>query len=542
MFPPPAEVLAKREGAIADTPLPLLLQAIFAAGRTVTLDLRLRGLEKRIQFEDGSPVACRSNLLHETLGKFLVSKGKLTEDEHQQALQDSVRTGKRIGELLVTQAKVSAFELYKLMQANLALRILDAFRWADATWRLHGDSEPAELALRMNPAQLVLTGCAGFVPFDVVAMQLAFTDGQRFALVPRPPHALSELKLSTREAKLVQVLRRRPTFDEAVSASGMEVEEAMRRIYALAVLGVVAFAEAVPEEAGPGASATPVPEPEREPLSPARGPRPMAPGPGPVAPHPDGATSSRPSAAPDALPEESDALRDALVSAYLDHRAKDPFDLLGVADDVSAADARRVFLDLADRFSPLRFRSPDLREKAEALLAARARAFGALADADQAALWRKRRAAAAEKVRGAARPSAAEQFRISTSLLDAAAQFAEGLRRLEAGNARGALEYFQYAADIEPRTLHRAHLAWARFLVDPARHARLALQELAEAARTDPGCGPAHFFAAQIHRAEGRLAEAEDAYRRAFKADPSDRRAQELALEMLRARRANARP
>src|SRR5690242_14890669 len=160
MFPTAAEVLARTEGTLAETPLPLLLQAIFAGERTATLDLRLRGLEKRIQFEDGAPVACRSNLLHETLGKYLVGKGKLAEDEYQEALRQSVETGKRMGELLTAQGRLSAFELYKHMQANLALRILDAFRWSEATWRLHGESEPAELALRMNPAQLVLTGCA----------------------------------------------------------------------------------------------------------------------------------------------------------------------------------------------------------------------------------------------------------------------------------------------------------------------------------------------------------------------------------------------
>ncbi len=497
MFPEPALVLAAREGTIADTPLPLLLHAIFAQGRTLTLELRLRGLEKRIQFEDGSPVACRSNLLHETLGKFLVSKGKLGEDEYQEALRESVQTGQRMGELLVSKGKLAPFELYKLMQANLALRILDAFRWSGAAWRLLDQAEPAELALRVNPAQLVLTGCAGFVPFEVVASQLAFTDEQRFALAPSPRHAVAELRLSTREAKLVQVLRRRPTFEEISRESGLDVEEAMRRLYALAVLGIVAFAAGGVAEA-PAAAATPTATPAT------------------------------------ALSEESDELRDALVAAYLDHRAKDPFDLLGLPDAASAADARRAFLALADRFSPLRFSSADLREKAEALLAARARAFAALADADQAALWRKRRVAAAEKARGAAGPTAAEQFRISTQLLDASTQFAEGVRRLEAGNPRGALEQFQFAADIEPRPATRAHLAWARFLVDPERHARLALGVLAEIARVDPGCAAAHLFAGEIHRARGAWAEAEEAFRRAQRADPQDRR----ALEMMRARKA----
>ena len=166
MFAAPATVLAPREGSLTDAPLPLLLHALHCEGRTVTLELKLRGLEKRIQLEGGSPVACRSNLLHETLGRFLVEKGKLTEERYQQALQGSVQTGKRMGEWLVAQGAIQPFELYRLMQANLATRILDAFRWSEATWRLTGESEAAELALKMNPAQLVLTGVCGFSPLS----------------------------------------------------------------------------------------------------------------------------------------------------------------------------------------------------------------------------------------------------------------------------------------------------------------------------------------------------------------------------------------
>jgi tetratricopeptide (TPR) repeat protein len=522
VFPTPAEILAPREGSVAETPLPLLLQALFAEGRTVTLELRLRALEKRIAFEDGSPVACRSNLLHETLGKFLVEKKKLTEEQYQEALRESVETGQRMGELLVSKKRLQPFELYKLMQANLALKILDAFRWSEASWRLVGESEPAELALRVNPAQLVLTGCAGFVPFEVVASQLAFPDDQRFALVAKPPHALSELKLSPKEARLAQVLRRRPTFDEAMRDSGLDVEEAMRRLFALAALGIVDFAEVVPAAAP--AATPPVP------ATPSAATPAVTP-----APSPTPAPAPAPAAAAGEVEDDDPELRDALVTSYLDHRTKDPFDLLGVAESAPALELRKAFLSLADRFSPLRFRSQDLKEKAEALLAARARAYGALADPDQATLWRKRRAAAAERAKGtSSRPSTAEQFRISTELLDASSQYQEGLRRLAAGNVRGALEQFQFAADIDPKPLTRAHLAWTRYLVDPERAAKGSLAELADVARADAGCNRAHFFSGEILRALGAWGEAEEAYRRAHRADPGDRRSQELALEAMR--------
>jgi hypothetical protein len=430
-----------------------------------------------------------------------------------------------MGELLVARKRLQPFEPYKLMQANLALRILDAFRWSEATWRLAADAAPAELALRMNPAQLVLTGCAAFVPFEVVASTLAFTDDQRFALVPSPPHAVSSLKLAPKEARLVQALRRRPTFEEATRESGLDVEETMRRLFAFAALGIVGFAEAVPETTAPVTSTSA--HPERS----AAGAESRGASPRPSPPAPAGGEGD---------PDDDDPdLRNALVSAYLEHRTQDPFDLLAIEEAAGAADARTAFLALADRFAPLRFRSADLREKAEALLAARARAYGALADPEQASLWRKRRAAARDRARSAAgRPSAAEQFRISTDLLDARSQFDEGLRRLAAGNPRGALEQLQFAADIEPRPLTRAHVAWARYLVDPERHAKLALGELAAIVRSDPGCAKAHFFAGEILRGQGAAADAEEAYRRAQRADPSDRRAQELALEMMRAKKA----
>jgi tetratricopeptide (TPR) repeat protein len=438
-----------------------------------------------------------------------------------------------MGELLVSQKLISAFDLYKVMQANLALKILDAFRWHDATYRLVGDAEPPELALRVNPAQLVLTGVTGFLAFDVVAQGLAFTDDQRFGLVPSPPHAWKGLRLSTRDSKLVQALRARPTFDELMQRTGIDVEEAMRRLYALTVLGFVAFTDALPAEAPrPTVPAAPAPAPASAGVAAA----PAAPPPVPV-PEAGPSEEEAPEETGAVVLEETDELKNALLGAYLNHRTQDPFELLGIPETADATAARKAFLALADRFAPVRFRSPDMREKADALLAARAKAYGELALPEQASLWRKRRAAAAEKAKGAARPSTQEQFRIKTDMLDASTQFAEATKRLEAGNFKGALEYFQFATDIEPSGVNRAHLAWARYLVDPARNGRLALTELAGLQKQEPSCNRAWYFAGEIQRSLGLYAEAEESFKRAYKTDLGDKKSQQLAVDMMRAKR-----
>ena len=518
MFPTPSQVLRQREGALDDTPFPLLLHSLMVEERTCMLELKVRQREKRILFEDGAPVGCQSNLLHETLGKYLVEKGRITEADYQKSLADSVSQGVQMDALLIQKGLISPFDLYKQLQANLAHKLLDCFRWTDAKYRLIADVELPDASVRMNTAQLILTGVASVMPFDAVATHFTFTDERRFGQMPGVD---AGLKLSSKDARLFQALRQRPTFTELMERTGFDTEMALRRLYALCLLEVAGFVEDVDARAaklavGVPVAPTPVPEPALGAV-----PSPMA-----AVQQAQGTPFS----------DEDEAARNALVSAFLAHRSKDPFALLEVPEDVQPVPLRKAFLAWADRYSPLRFQTPELREKAEALLAAYARAFGALSDAEQNHLWRKRRAAQREKERGSTRPSTAEQFRIRTDLLDATTQFEEAKRRLQARNFAGAFEYFEYACDIDPKPLYQAHRAFARYLMKPDAHGRQALQELQDVVRQEPGLEEGWAFLAEVAQGESQLPLAEDAYRKAFKLNPKNRRYVDLIQEISKRR------
>jgi hypothetical protein len=502
MFPAPSHVLRQREGTLAEVPLPLLLHALAAEERTCTLELKVRQREKRITFEEGAPVACVSNLLHETLGKFLVEKGKLNEADYQKALSESIQTGQEMGALLVQKGLISPFDLYKQLQANLGLSLLDCFRWTDARYKLIADVEAPATSVRTNTAQLILTGVASVMPFDAVATHFTFTDDRRFAQVP----GVEGPKLSAKDARLFQALRSRPTFSELLERTGFDTETGLRRLYALCIVGVADFSDAVDSRPAPAPAQVPVVVAEPAPTAPTGTP----------------------------FSDEDEAVRNALMSAFMSHRTQDPFALLGVPEDAQPLALRKAFLAMADRFNPLRFNTPDLKEKAEILLAAYARAFGVLQEPDLAALWRKRRAAAREKERGTGRPTTAEQFRIKTELLDGRTQFEQGKSRLETRNFAGAFEYFEYACDIEPRPMHMAYRAWARYLMKPEAHGKLALQELAEAVRQEPALEEGWYFLGEVSRGEGQWSQAEDAFRKAFKLNPKNRRYVDLIQETIK--------
>jgi tetratricopeptide (TPR) repeat protein len=158
-----------------------------------------------------------------------------------------------------------------------------------------------------------------------------------------------------------------------------------------------------------------------------------------------------------------------------------------------------------------------------------------LSEPDLAGLWRKRRAAAREKERGqTGRPSTAEQFRIKTDMLDGRTQFDQGKQRLETRNFSGAFEYFEYACDIEPRPMHLAYRAWARYLMKPEAHGKLVVQELTDVLRQEPGLEEGWYFLGEVSRGEGQWAQAEDAYRKAFKLNPKNRRYVDLIQETIK--------
>ena len=400
MFPPRRDVLRAKSGSLAQTPLPLLLHALLTEERSATLELKLRNLEKRVHFDAGSLVGCESNLLHETLGKALVAKGKLTEAQHHGLLSDSAATGKSMQALLLERQLVSGSELFKLMQANLGHTLLDAFRWADAQWKVL-PLEEVDTPIKMNTAQLVYTGAAQLPP-ETVASHFALGDEQVLALISNPQE---EIKLSAKDTRLIAALRKRSTIGALCTLPGLTREEALRKLYALCVLELADLAEVVDARPKPAAPPEPVVE-------------------------------IAPPIAPAGVPflDEDEGTMNLLASEFLSFRGKDAFDVLGVKVETQGAALQKAFLQKCEELSPARFRGADARGKAEILLMVYARAFGALSEPEQHALHRKRRETLEEQKRqGPKSKAAAEHFKIRTELLDAQLTVRPGAKAARGG-------------------------------------------------------------------------------------------------------------
>jgi hypothetical protein len=491
------------KGDLGEIPFPVLLHALAVHSRTVVLSIERRQVKKDVILENGVPMDCQSNLLPDTLGKFMVSRGDLTEEQNLAILAKSATSGQSFSDLLVTEGVVNPHDLYKILQQNLAKKLLDAFTWKSGTFRVSTSLPEVDSPLKVRAPQLVLTGISKFAPESEIADAMAPFEAKKFFVHRRPPVPLKELRLSKEHQEILRLLSQGKTISELQSETGVDKNRALRLLYSLAVIGA-----AIPEDWR-----------EAEPEVDAAG----------DVPDSDFAASAPPPPLAAAAPAMGNVnvveIRNQVMEMYLRYRKLDAFDLLGISEDATREQVEKAFIDYCAKFLPTRFASPDLQameEKVRDLFIAGGRAFGELSNPETRNSLLGRRQS---RFRQLSSEEARNAFSIKSNLLDSETQFAKGMALVKQGKYADALELLQFAHDCEPQNgLYRAELAYCRYRKAPEFEAKTAIDALRETVRIDPECGLAYYYAGLIHADNTEFAEAEPLLQRAIKLMAPDRR------------------
>jgi len=494
----------QREGNLRDIPFPVLLQAYASHKRSLVLELQRHQFRKIIVFENGVPVDAQSNLLHETTGMFLVHKGKMTEEVYQRSLTEASSLSCSFEEVVIQRNLIQPFELFKILQQSLAQKLFDLFGWREGEFKTHTDMPDVSSPLKVNAAQLMLTGIARFLDQDQVNAGVSNLVGKTLVLHPLAKSRVDGIKFNTRQLRVITTLANPKRIDELAMECEFSPDDITRLVYALSLLGI-----SIPEDEFAQAHARWAKEEKAEAEVVA----------------PQSAASPEP---PSSLPSLDDAtvraLQDDVMKLVLEYRKKDPFELLGLGIDANMESIWKAYLVFAEKYAPWQFsdkRVAPLADKARDIFLEGARAFAKLCNAEQRENLISRRKQPKKKREGVA---AANVFAIKTDLLDSDAQFQEGLGFVEKEEFLKAIELFEFASDCDPQNpLYRAHLAYTRFQHDPLQ-AEHSMTELEEALRIDPDCGIANYFLGELCRLHGKTGEAESYLSKASKLMAPDRR------------------
>lgn len=494
-----------RSGTLEQTSYANLLLALAASDANAVLELRRNQLQKTIVFDDGAPVECRSNIATEMLGRYLVSTGKLREADANAAFAVSAGRGIPLGEILTERKLLTPTELYRALQQNLGRKLLEPFSWTSGTYAISLDVPPLGSVLRVKVPQLLVTGIQKVEPQENADAAANVAAGKYLALRPDPVFGLDDVRLNAMQKKVVDAARQARKFDEL--RAEIDPDDLHRIVYALLLLGII----------------EPTDQPRRE------APRVEVVNPFAAAEEETPIVVSLETLEPEPVPEPVHASPEEVLSAYLSYRRKDAFDLLELEETAGLIPIVKAYLAMTERFLPSRFpeNAPDgLRDKAQEVFLAAARAYAELADPTRRDALVKRR----EKLREEA---AAAEKRGQAAMIDPEALWKSGVNLAAAGKLREALSSFELAAECDAQNgTYAAEAAWCRYRLGntPAVN---AIKLMKNALRIDPTSGIAHLYAGQVQAALGKKLEAEAYLQRAATLLPGDPRPAE-AVKALR--------
>jgi CheY-like chemotaxis protein len=508
-------------GSLREVPFAALLHHLHGLRASGVIHLESGKKKKKVELENGRPLAVKSNLVNETLGNLLAASGRISLDVMHESLLRVKRGEGLHGQILMAMHMLDEEDLAAALRNQAEEKLLEIFAWTDGSFRFDRGvrlSGGNRLSWKGSPANLIARGVLTRVPPE--AIDAFFGDRGELVVQPsrQPFWRFQDLDLDEGAQALLARLDGTLTLMDLLPLD----ERSRRLLYVFSAIEMIEFQAAKPARRGAARPAAP------RAAAPAAG-RPARPRAARPAPAPPGAAPARPErllapAAPPArapaddasLSPEEEKLRAELAEIASRLRGRDHFGVLGVTKSATDDQIRDAYFALAKRTHPDRFSgaSEAVRRLAEEVFAVISQANEVLGHRD-----RRNEYLRAQQTRERDRADIEEGERA----LKAELAFQKGIALLRRKAHAQAAELFAEAVENYPdEGEYHAYHGWALWLSDPqaSGRAELARNHILRGRKLAPGSDKPYLFLGKLLKAEGKDAVAEKMFQKVIELDP----------------------
>ncbi|MEJ2420967.1 MAG: DUF4388 domain-containing protein [Acidobacteriota bacterium] len=139
-------------GNLNTMPLPDVMQWLAQGRKTGILHVRSAdGIGKKVYFKQGDVLSTASSSPREYLGQFLISRGYISEEQLNRAIETQLETGIKLGRILVRVGIMEEEPLKKMLQLKAEESLFDLFLWDEGEFvfeekeEIEGDLVPVSL-------------------------------------------------------------------------------------------------------------------------------------------------------------------------------------------------------------------------------------------------------------------------------------------------------------------------------------------------------------------------------------------------------------
>jgi curved DNA-binding protein CbpA len=475
------EISMPEWGNLAEYPLAGLMSRILWQKRTGILKLVKENYKKEIFFKNGIPFNAKSNMVSETLGRYMLRKGIINKEAYEKSLEVMSKTKKRQGGILIEMGAIGPTDLSKSLTLQANDRILAAAAWAEGDFSFEETSEfSADLTpVKINPIAIISHAVRKLLPPERIAFEIDL---------------IREFKVRKANAKNLAKLTNEPTeilfydsfpegdvsvgafIDKAVSA-GMVAGDVERRLFFFLthnLMKVLAdrstgVAHAVVGSQVPVANGEddtgPVSEKERE-----------------------------------------------LQKIYLQMKSKNYFELFEIPQNASVGQIKKGYFKLAKEYHPDKHFDS---ETGQTILAADD-IFTMINEASQTLLDETKRKNYLHFLETG--ESEADLQAKAINIINAEVNFTKGEVYLKKKNYDGAIEEFERAIELNPEeSEYTGYLGWAiykKYQTSSPQQVERAQGIILRAATVNPKFDAAYYWLGFIEKVAGNMAEAEKHFRK----------------------------
>jgi curved DNA-binding protein CbpA len=303
-----------------------VILGLHKSNKTGVLFVVKNPLRKSIYIDGGEMVFAASNDPSDRLGVQLLKGGKITEEQYAQAGKISVKTGKRIGTVLVELGWLDARGLFQAVTEYVENIIVGLFGMGGAEFPFKEGPLPTKevIKLSLSVGNLIYRGVKKIEDRDYIT-KVAPQPDVAVGFSPDPLYLFQDLKLDDDDKKLLKLIKGKKIVKKLIEESGMGEFETLRTMHALLSTRMLEVLEAR-EEAADIAAETVVDE---------------------------------------APKENYEEIASKIMKLYDEHKSLGYYGVLGVKETADRAAIKRSFYNMAKEFHPDKhFHLPDdMKEK-----------------------------------------------------------------------------------------------------------------------------------------------------------------------------------
>jgi len=228
------------EGTLNEFPFPRTLQFLAEHNVTGRLALRRGDLTKVVFMVEGRPVNVDSTLRDETLGRYLIKKGRITEEDYERSIQIMIEQGVQQGAALVKLGCLSPRQLYHEVKAQTREKLLSCFAWVEGGFGFYPEVEFVEDIYRFETSlpELMREGIMRFFPPGALEKQLLKASPGPVAPVPDFNERISDFNLTEEESAIIFLIDGTKDL-VALKKETRTYPQSLKLLYLLLVSGLI---------------------------------------------------------------------------------------------------------------------------------------------------------------------------------------------------------------------------------------------------------------------------------------------------------------